>query len=54
MEEFLKSAGYGAIFALSFISAMGLPVGAEIALIYGGVLASGQVPGRGSRWISPW
>jgi membrane protein DedA with SNARE-associated domain len=47
VEEFLKSAGYGAIFVLSFISAMGLPVGAEIALIYGGVLASGQVPGEG-------
>ncbi len=47
MEEFLKSAGYGAIFALSFISAMGLPVGAEVALIFGGVLASGQVPGEG-------
>ena len=47
MEEFLKSAGYGAIFALSFVSAMGLPVGAEVALIYGGVLASGQVPGEG-------
>ncbi len=47
MEEFLKSAGYGAIFALSFISSMGLPVGAEVALIYGGVLASGQVPGAG-------
>ena len=26
---------------------MGLPVGAEVALIYGGVLASGQVPGEG-------
>jgi len=48
VEEFLKSAGYGAIFALSFISAMGLPVGAEVALIYGGVLASGQVPGEGT------
>jgi membrane protein DedA with SNARE-associated domain len=47
VEEFLKSAGYGAIFALSFISSMGLPVGAELALIYGGVLASGQVPGEG-------
>jgi len=42
VEEFLRSAGYGAIFALSFISAMGLPVGAELALIYGGVLASGH------------
>ena len=47
MEEFLESAGYGAIFVLSFISSMGLPVGAEVALIYGGVLASGQVPGEG-------
>ena len=47
MEHFLESAGYGAIFVLSFVSAMGLPVGAEVALIYGGVLASGQVPGEG-------
>jgi len=47
VEEFLKSAGYGAVFALSFISSMGLPVGAEVALIYGGGLASGQVPGEG-------
>jgi membrane protein DedA with SNARE-associated domain len=29
---------------LSFISSMGLPVGAEVAIIYGGVLASGQIP----------
>ena len=47
MEEFLKSAGYGAVFVLSFISAMGLPVGAEVALIYGGALASGQIPNEG-------
>jgi membrane protein DedA with SNARE-associated domain len=47
VEEFLKSAGYGAIFVLSFVSSMGLPVGAEVALIYGGVLASGQVAGEG-------
>jgi len=40
VEAFLTSAGYGAIFVLSFISAMGLPVGAELALIYGGVLAN--------------
>ena len=44
MEHFLETWGYVAIFALSFISAMGLPVGAEVALIYGGVLASGQIP----------
>jgi membrane protein DedA with SNARE-associated domain len=44
MEHFLQNWGYLAIFALSFISAMGLPVGAELAVIYGGVLASGQIP----------
>jgi membrane protein DedA with SNARE-associated domain len=44
MEHFLESWGYVAIFVLSLISSAGLPVGAEPALIYGGVLASGQVP----------
>ena len=41
MEHFLESWGYLAIFVLSFISSMGLPVGAELAIIGGGVLASG-------------
>jgi len=45
MEHFLATWGYLAVFVLSFVSAMGLPVGAEVALIYGGVLASGQVTG---------
>ena len=44
MEQFLESWGYVAVFVLSFISSMGLPVGAEVAIIYGGVLASGQIP----------
>ena len=44
MEHFLENWGYVAVFALSFISSMGLPVGAELAIIYGGVLASGQIP----------
>lgn len=44
MEHFLAHWGYLAVFVLSFISSMGLPVGAEVAIIYGGVLASGQVP----------
>jgi membrane protein DedA with SNARE-associated domain len=44
MENFLETWGYLAVFVLSFISAMGLPVGAEVAIIYGGVLASGQIP----------
>jgi membrane protein DedA with SNARE-associated domain len=44
MEHFLENWGYLAVFALSFISSMGLPVGAELAVIFGGVLASGQIP----------
>ena len=40
MESFLETWGYLAVFVLSFISAMGLPVGAEVAIIFGGVLAS--------------
>ncbi|MGH9079368.1 MAG: DedA family protein [Acidimicrobiales bacterium] len=44
MEHFLETWGYLAVFGLSFISSMGLPVGAEVAIIYGGVLASGQIP----------
>ncbi len=43
MEHFLETWGYVAVFVLSFISSMGLPVGAEVAIIYGGVLASGQI-----------
>jgi membrane protein DedA with SNARE-associated domain len=43
MEHFLQSWGYLAIFVLSLISAVGIPVGAEVALIFGGVLASGKV-----------
>jgi membrane protein DedA with SNARE-associated domain len=46
VEHFLEHWGYLAVFILSFISAMALPVGAEVAIIYGGVLASGQVPGE--------
>ena len=42
--SFLETWGYLAVFVLSFISSMGLPVGAEVAIIYGGVLASGEVP----------
>lgn len=45
MTHFLYSAGYAAVFVLSFISSMGLPVGSELAIIGGGALASGQVQG---------
>ena len=43
MENFLYHYSYAAIFVLSFISAMGLPVGSELAVIGGGALASGEV-----------
>jgi membrane protein DedA with SNARE-associated domain len=43
MEHFLETWGYLAVFVLSFISSMGLPVGAEVAIIFGGVLASGKL-----------
>jgi membrane protein DedA with SNARE-associated domain len=43
VEHFLETWGYLAVFVLSFISSMGLPVGAEVAIIFGGVLASGQI-----------
>ena len=43
MTNFLYHYSYLAIFVLCFISAMGLPVGAELAIIGGGALASGEV-----------
>jgi len=43
VEHFLETWGYLAVFTLSFISSMGIPVGAEAAIIFGGVLASGQI-----------
>jgi membrane protein DedA with SNARE-associated domain len=46
VEHFLETWGYAAVFVLSFVSSMGLPVGAEVAIIYGGVLASGQIVGE--------
>ncbi|HEY1465772.1 MAG TPA: DedA family protein [Acidimicrobiales bacterium] len=43
MEHFLQSWGYLAIFGSTLISSMCIPVGSEVAIAYGGVLASGQV-----------
>lgn len=43
MEHFLATWGYVALFAATFISSMGIPIGSEIAIAYGGVLASGAV-----------
>ncbi len=47
MEHFLASWGYLAVFVLSFVSSMGIPVGAELAIIGGGVLASNHSLGAG-------
>ncbi len=41
MEHFLATWGYLALFVATFISAMALPIGAEIAIGYAGALASG-------------
>jgi membrane protein DedA with SNARE-associated domain len=46
VEHFLETWGYVAVFSLAFISALGIPVGAEVAIIYGGVLASGRIVGE--------
>ncbi len=43
MEHFLATWGYLAIFVACLISSMGLPIGSEIAIGYGGALASGQL-----------
>jgi membrane protein DedA with SNARE-associated domain len=45
VTHFLYTWGYAAVFVLSFISSMGLPVGSELAIIGGGALASGQISG---------
>ncbi|HWD24504.1 MAG TPA: DedA family protein [Acidimicrobiales bacterium] len=43
MEHLLVTWGYLALFVATFISAMGIPVGSEIAIGYGGALASGHL-----------
>jgi membrane protein DedA with SNARE-associated domain len=48
MTNFLLAHTYLAVFGLSLISSLGIPVGAELAIIGGGALASGQVLMSGS------
>src|SRR5665213_3151573 len=43
LTNFLYHYSYFAIFLLSFISSMGIPVGSALAVIGGGALASGEV-----------
>ncbi|MGH9089470.1 MAG: DedA family protein [Acidimicrobiales bacterium] len=43
MEHLLTTWGYVALFLVTAVSAMGPPVGSELAIAYGGALASGQL-----------
>jgi len=43
MEHFLVTWGYLALFVATFLSSLGIPVGSEVAIAYGGALASGQL-----------
>jgi membrane protein DedA with SNARE-associated domain len=52
MEHLLDTWGYPALFAFTFISAMGIPVGSEVATAYAGVLASGAVTAPGDHHLS--
>lgn len=45
MEHLLDHYAYLALFVVTFVSALGIPVGSEIAIGYGGALASGQITG---------
>ncbi len=49
IEVFGQHWGYLAIFVVTLISAVGPPIGAEASVIYGGVLASGQVHVSGAH-----
>ncbi len=52
MEHFLDHWGYLAVFVTTFVSSMGIPVGSEIAIAYGGVLASGAVTAPGDHHLT--
>jgi len=43
LEHILATWGYLALFGVAALAALGIPVGSEIAIAYGGVLASGQL-----------
>jgi membrane protein DedA with SNARE-associated domain len=52
MVHFLQSWGYLAIFGATLLSSRCIPVGSEVAIAYGGVLASGKVVGVGHDHLS--
>ena len=54
MENFLVHWGYLAIFIATLVSSMGIPIGSEIAIGYGGALASGEIATTGHIHLSLW
>ncbi|MHB1584002.1 MAG: DedA family protein [Acidimicrobiales bacterium] len=51
MDHLLMTWGYLALFAITMISSLGIPIGSELAMGFGGALASGQV-GSGSHHLT--
>jgi len=49
MEHFLVDHGYIAIFIATLVSSLGIPIGSEIAIGYGGALASGALHPTGAH-----
>lgn len=49
MQQLVVHWGYLALFVITALSAFGIPVGSELAMAYGGALASGQVLASGSH-----
>ena len=45
MQSLVSHWGYLALFLITALSAFGVPIGSELAMVYGGALASGQVLG---------
>ncbi len=43
MQSLVSHWGYLALFLITALSAFGVPIGSELAMVYGGALASGQV-----------
>lgn len=52
MEHFLATWGYLAVFAATLISSMGIPIGSEVAIVYAGALASGQLTTTGDDHLN--
>jgi membrane protein DedA with SNARE-associated domain len=49
MEHILATWGYVALFGATLISSMGIPIGSEVAIAYGGALASGALTPSGKH-----